>query len=57
MLPHRSLLKNDRSSWEVGAKNNTVDKIKKKLLSDKIESSKKKSMEVLMKLKAIRLKT
>jgi hypothetical protein len=57
MLPLRSLLKDDRNSWEVGTKNDTAEKIKKKLLNDKIEKSKKKSLEVLMRLKAMKLRT
>jgi hypothetical protein len=44
MLPYRMLVKQDRKSWDTGINPMSADRIKKKLLSDRIENSKKRSM-------------
>ena len=55
MVPNKLGLQKERGSWEVGK--HVSEKAIKSELSEKIESSKKKSMEVLMRLKGLKPKS
>ena len=57
MVPIKVEVRKDRGSWEVGTSHLECGKNKKSDLSEKIANSKRKSLEVLMRLKGLKSKS
>jgi hypothetical protein len=57
MVPCPLPIKTERGSWDIGAKSLGTERSSRSDLSEKIQNSKKKSLEVLMRLKGLKTKS